>query len=83
MPNYIEGGVPGGGDDGDPATSSYRPRPLAALRNMGDPLECGPSGWEAGSGAVFNLATNDRRPEGWTSADAAGLADLPGTGALR
>ena len=35
-------------------------------------------GWEAGSGAVFDLRRNDRRPEGWTSADAAGLAILPG-----
>ena len=34
--------------------------------------------WRAGSGAFFNLATNARRPEGWTSADAAGLAILPG-----
>jgi hypothetical protein len=36
------------------------------------------STWHAGSGAFFNLNTNDRRPEGWTSADAAGLAILPG-----
>jgi hypothetical protein len=34
--------------------------------------------WEAGSGAVFDLGRNDRRPEGWTSADAAGLAIFPG-----
>jgi hypothetical protein len=34
--------------------------------------------WRAGSGAFFNLATNARRPDGWTSADAAGLAILPG-----
>jgi hypothetical protein len=34
--------------------------------------------WHAGSGAIFNLATNDLRPIGWTSADAAGLAILPG-----
>jgi hypothetical protein len=34
--------------------------------------------WEAGSGAVFSLDSNARRPEGWTSADAAGLAILPG-----
>lgn len=34
--------------------------------------------WYAGSGAVFDLDANDRRPEGWTSADAAGLAILPG-----
>ena len=34
--------------------------------------------WEANCGAVFDLATNKRRPEGWTSTDAAGLAVLPG-----
>ena len=34
--------------------------------------------WLAGSGAFFDLKTNNRRPEGWTSADAAGLAILPG-----
>jgi len=35
------------------------------------------SGWEAGSGAVFNLRSNALRPEGWTSADAAGLPIFP------
>lgn len=35
-------------------------------------------GWEAGSGAVFDLRSNELRPEGWTSADAAGLPILPG-----
>ena len=34
--------------------------------------------WRAGSGAFFDMNRNDRRPEGWTSADAAGLAILPG-----
>ena len=34
--------------------------------------------WEASSGAIYRLDTNERRPEGWTSADAAGLAILPG-----
>ncbi len=34
--------------------------------------------WQAGSGAVFDLAANDLRPDGWTSADAAGLPILPG-----
>ena len=34
--------------------------------------------WRAGSGAVFPLDANLRRPDGWTSADAAGLAILPG-----
>ena len=36
------------------------------------------SKWTAGSGAFFDLQVNGRRPEGWTSADAAGLAILPG-----
>jgi hypothetical protein len=36
------------------------------------------SQWHAGSGAFFNLNANARRPDGWTSADAAGLAILPG-----
>jgi hypothetical protein len=35
------------------------------------------AGWEAGSGAVFNLRSNALRPEGWTSADAAGLPIFP------
>jgi hypothetical protein len=34
--------------------------------------------WQAGSGAFFDVKTNGRRPDGWTSADAAGLAILPG-----
>src|SRR5712692_1713248 len=34
--------------------------------------------WYAGSGAFFDMNTNNRRPETWTSADAAGLAILPG-----
>jgi hypothetical protein len=34
--------------------------------------------WSAGSGAVFDLASYALRPDGWTSADAAGLPVLPG-----
>ena len=34
--------------------------------------------WHAGSGASFDLTSNALRPAGWTSADAAGLAILPG-----
>jgi hypothetical protein len=36
------------------------------------------NGWQAGSGAVFDLSSNALRPDGWTSADAAGLPILPG-----
>jgi len=35
-------------------------------------------GWEAGSGAAWDLRVNAARPAGWTSADAAGLPILPG-----
>jgi len=35
------------------------------------------AGWEAASGAAFDLRSNALRPEGWTSADAAGLPILP------
>jgi hypothetical protein len=35
-------------------------------------------GWTGYSGAVFDLRSNALRPDGWTSADAAGLPILPG-----
>jgi hypothetical protein len=35
------------------------------------------SGWRASNGAVFDLRSNALRPEGWTSADAAGLPIFP------
>lgn len=34
--------------------------------------------WYAGSGATWSLTSNRLRPNGWTSADAAGLPILPG-----
>jgi len=37
-----------------------------------------PTGWHAGSGAIWSLRSNRLRPRGWTSADAAGLPILPG-----
>jgi len=35
-------------------------------------------GWDCGSGARFDLSSGALRPDGWTSADAAGLPILPG-----
>jgi hypothetical protein len=35
-------------------------------------------GWDADSGAVFDLMSNNLRTLGWTSADAAGLPIFPG-----
>lgn len=34
--------------------------------------------WSGGSGAIWDLRSNALRPNGWTSADAAGLPILPG-----
>lgn len=78
VPGYIEGGQAGGGSNGDRHLILVdRHRRIlyelyATMWNADDQV------WEAGSGAVFNLDQNTRRPEGWTSADAAGLAILPG-----
>ena len=36
------------------------------------------TGWDAASGARYDLRSNALRPVGWTSADAAGLPILPG-----
>jgi hypothetical protein len=36
------------------------------------------TGWRAGSGAIWDMNSNALRPDGWTSADAAGLPILPG-----
>lgn len=38
----------------------------------------GGAAWSAGSGAFFDLTSNALRPDGWTSADAAGLPIYPG-----
>jgi hypothetical protein len=38
----------------------------------------GAGGWNASSGAVFDLTSNALRPDGWTSADAAGLPIFAG-----
>jgi hypothetical protein len=76
-PYWIEGGPPGNANVSGDRHMLIVDRDhrhlyeLFALRWTG-------SRWEAGSGAFFDLNTNGRRPEGWTSADAAGLAILPG-----
>lgn len=67
--------VEGAGEEGDRHVlvlqqGSCRLYELYAARRLG-------GGWEAGSGAAFNLRSNALRPEGWTSADAAGLPIFP------
>jgi hypothetical protein len=75
---WIEGGLAGG----DPNAEGDRhmlivDRDNRILYELFD-LRWTGSRWEAGSGAIFPLDSNARRPDGWTSADAAGLAILPG-----
>jgi hypothetical protein len=81
QPHWIEGGAPGNVDLRNQedrhlliidCTNNY----LYELYNVY--YDSRQSQWYGGSGAFFNMNTNDRRPEGWTSADAAGLAILPG-----
>jgi hypothetical protein len=77
-PHFIEGDVVGGGTSGDRHLLIVD-RDRWLLYELFATRWNGALGrWEAGSGAVFDLSSNSRRPEGWTSADAAGLAILPG-----
>jgi hypothetical protein len=79
--HWVEGGAPGSVDQ---RSSSDRHlliidcanRHLYELYNVW--YSSTQARWYAGSGAFFDLSRNDRRPEGWTSADAAGLAIFPG-----
>ncbi len=78
MPNYIEGGVPGGGGSGDRHLLMIDRDRWLLYELFATRWNAAAGRWDAGSGAIFNLATNERRPETWTSADAAGLAIFPG-----
>jgi hypothetical protein len=69
----IEGGANSGGDMHAIVVDSG----TCTLYETWDTRQVG-SVWHAGSGAVWSLTSNALRPAGWTSADAAGLAILPG-----
>ena len=78
-PRWIEGGHPGRVDPGGDRHLLIVDRDRRILYELYRAFwNAGRGRWEAGSGAVFRLDSSDRRPEGWTSADAAGLAILPG-----
>ncbi|WP_404962221.1 hypothetical protein [Streptomyces sp. 147326] len=53
-------------------------RALCKSYELWNAQQQGDHAWHAGGGAIFDLRTNKLRPDGWTSADAAGLAILPG-----
>lgn len=77
QPYWIEGGYPGQSGVGGDRHMLIVDRDRRHLYELYD-LRWDGARWTAGSGAFFNLNANLRRPEGWTSADAAGLAILPG-----
>jgi hypothetical protein len=76
--------------EGGPSAATGSDRHVLYIDTAGAPDNCtlyelynaqnptGSSGWTAQNGAIFPLGTNKLRPEGWTSADAAGLPILPG-----
>jgi hypothetical protein len=79
LTGWVEGGQPGSVDQRDDADRhilivDQTNNRLYELYNVW----WNGTGWEAGSGAHFYMNRNDRRPDTWTSADAAGLAILPG-----
>lgn len=78
QPNYIEGGDPGGGASGDRHMIIVDRDNKLLFETFGTSWNSDAQRWQAACGAVFNLESNERRPEGWTSADAAGLAIFPG-----
>ena len=78
QPNYIEGAVAGGGTSGDRHLLLIDRDRWVLYETFATRWNALLLRWEAGSGAIFDLNANDRRPQGWTSADAAGLAIFPG-----
>jgi hypothetical protein len=76
--NYIEGGVAGGGSSGDRHLLVVDRDRWLLYETWATSWNASAGRWEAGSGAMFDMNVSARRPDGWTSADAAGLAILPG-----
>jgi len=78
QPKWIEGGNPGGCSGGDDHMLLVDRDNRILFELYHTCWNAGFGRWEAGSGAIFQLDANGRRPDTWTSADAAGLAILPG-----
>jgi hypothetical protein len=76
--DYIEGSVPGGGTSGDRHMLIVDRDNWLLYETAATHWNATLSRWEANCGAVFDMKTDNRRPDGWTSADAAGLAIFPG-----
>ncbi|HXK12079.1 MAG TPA: hypothetical protein VMT70_20740 [Vicinamibacteria bacterium] len=83
-PKWVEGGDPATCDPNAPSSPCDGDRHLLLVDKDNRLLfelyrvHWNGSEWQAGSGGAWLLDSDARRPEGWTSADAAGLAILPG-----
>ncbi len=80
-PHWVEGGAPANVDqrsrgDRHVLLIDCTNRHLYELYNVY--YDAAQGLWHAGSGAFFDMNADTRRPDGWTSADAAGLAIFPG-----
>ncbi len=77
QPHWIEGGHPGNDDQGEDQHMLIVDTDNRLLYELSQTHYSG-GAWFGDAGAIFPLDSNYRRPEGWTSSDAAGLAILPG-----
>ena len=77
QPYWIEGGPAGNQDPGGDRHMLIVDRDNRILYELSY-LHWNGTQWTAAAGAAFDLRANGRRPDGWTSSDAAGLAMLPG-----
>ena len=70
----IEGGRQASGD----RHAIVLQKSTCTLYEVFDAQPNGDGTWSGGSGAVYDLRSNDLRPDTWTSADASGLPIMPG-----
>jgi hypothetical protein len=78
LAGFVEGGVAGGGTRGDRHLLVIDRDNWLLFETGGTQWNPDLQRWEANCGGVFDLKASERRPEGWTSTDAAGLAIFPG-----
>jgi hypothetical protein len=78
QPGYIEGGVPGGGTYGDRHMIVLDRDHGLLFETWATRWDSTAAHWEVGGAVTFDLSVGGARPEGASSANAAGLALLPG-----
>lgn len=74
----VEGAPPGGVASGGDRHVLVVDEDACVLYELFAAVKLRDDAWQAGSGAVYDLNGYALRPDGWTSADAAGLPILPG-----